>query len=192
MTADHDIARRGIEESAEVIRSLLAEELLAPIVAAADLVGRTIEDGGKLLLFGNGGSATDAAHIATELVGRFLHQRRAVPALSLSESPSALTAIANDFGFEGVFARQVEAFGVSGDAVMAISTSGDSANVLAGARAARERELAVIALTGEGGGRLAAESDILIAVHSRSTPRIQEAHALIAHAICELVERRIT
>jgi D-sedoheptulose 7-phosphate isomerase len=192
MTADHDIVRRGIEESAEVITSLLAEEQLAPIVAAADLVGRTIEGGGKLLLFGNGGSATDAAHIATELVGRFLHERRAVPALSLSESPSVLTAIANDFGFEGVFARQVEAFGASGDAAMAISTSGDSANVLAGARAARERELPVIALTGEGGGRLAAESDILVAVPSRSTPRIQEAHALIAHAICELVERRIS
>jgi D-sedoheptulose 7-phosphate isomerase len=145
-----------------------------------------------VLLFGNGGSAADATHIAAELVGRFLAERRAVPALSLSDNASAVTAIGNDYGYERVFARQVEAHAGPDGVALGISTSGTSANVLAGLAAARECGLATIGLTGADGGPMRGESDICIEVPSSATPRIQEAHTLVAHILCELVERDLT
>ena len=139
-------------------------------------------------MFGNGGSASDAQHIAAELVGRYMLERPALPALALTENSSSVTAIANDYSFADVFKRQVEGLGAPGDVALAVSTSGESENVIAGARAAREGGLRTIAFTGAGGGRLAEAADICIRVPATETPRIQEGHALLAHALCELVE----
>jgi D-sedoheptulose 7-phosphate isomerase len=155
-------------------------------------VGRRIlgalESGGKLLVFGNGGSAADAQHMAAELVGRYVRDRAALPALALTTDPSAVTAIANDFGFDDVFRRQVEAHGRPGDVALGISTSGRSANVVRALRYARERGLHTVGLTGRGGGDVAAVVDQLLDVSSDSTPRIQEVHALVVHLLCEVIE----
>ena len=142
----------------------------------------------KLLICGNGGSAADAQHIAAEFVGRYLHERKPLPCHALTTNTSSLTAIGNDYGYERIFARQVEAFGEEGDVFWGITTSGNSRNVLEAATFAREHGLFCIGLTGEGGGRLRDLSDLCIAVPSSSVPRIQEAHITIGHVICELVE----
>jgi D-sedoheptulose 7-phosphate isomerase len=186
------LAQERIRESAATIEALLDPECLAVVTAAAQLLARTLLGGGKVLLFGNGGSAADATHIAAELVGRFLADRRAVPALSLSDNASAVTAIGNDYGYERVFARQVEAHGAERDVAFGISTSGTSPNVVAGLASARERGLATIGLTGADGGPVREASDICIEVPSSATPRIQEAHTLVAHILCELVEQDLT
>jgi D-sedoheptulose 7-phosphate isomerase len=188
---EREIVARAVKESAAVLHSLLDEQTIGPLTQAVELLAGMLNEDGKLLLFGNGGSAADAAHIATEFVGRFLRDRAAAPAISLADNSAAVTAIANDYGFEQIFARQIEALARPGDVALAISTSGNSPNVIAGARAARERKLPVIGLTGAGGGALAPECEILIAAPSTSTPRVQEAHTFIAHALCELVERRM-
>jgi D-sedoheptulose 7-phosphate isomerase len=141
-----------------------------------------------VLVCGNGGSAADAQHIAGELVGKFLRERRALNVRALSTDTSVLTAWANDVDYETVFARQVEAYAVPGGVLWAISTSGNSKNVLRAADAARERHMAVLALTGEGGGALAAKADLVIAAPSRSTPRIQEMHVMLYHYLCERIE----
>jgi D-sedoheptulose 7-phosphate isomerase len=185
------LAERRIRESIAAQEQLLAGEAIGSVVRAAEAIAAALSDGGKVLAFGNGGSAADATHVAGELVGRFLLERRGLPALALSDNASALTAIANDYGYERVFARQVEALGVSGDVALGISTSGDSANVVAGMEAAGERGLVTIGMTGGDGGRLRAASQICIAVPATETPRIQESHTLVAHVLCELVERAI-
>ncbi len=190
MAPDRELVERAIAENAALSQALLEGELPAAVEEAAGLLSEALDRGGKLLLFGNGGSAADATHIAAEFVGRFLLERPAAAALSLSDNASALTAIANDYGFDRVFARQVEAFGKSGDVGMAITTSGASPNVLEGLRTARALGMRTIALTGTRGESLERDVDVLIAVPSTATPRIQEAHTLIAHLICELVERR--
>jgi D-sedoheptulose 7-phosphate isomerase len=190
--ADRELVSQAMGECAAVLEALRGEALASAIAEAAAAISDCLESGGKVLLFGNGGSAADATHIAGEFVGRFLRERPAAAALSLSDNSSAVTAIANDYGFEAVFARQVEGLGRAGDVAVAISTSGNSANVLAGVRAARNGGMRTIALTGAGGGALAGEVDLLIAVPSSSTPRIQEAHSLIAHVLCDLVERRMS
>ncbi|MFZ5435620.1 MAG: D-sedoheptulose 7-phosphate isomerase [Bacillota bacterium] len=169
----------------------LAAELrrLVPKIAkAAKLVAEALGDRGKVLLCGNGGSAADAQHIAGELVGRFLRERRPLPALALNTNTSTLTALGNDYGFEEVFARQVAALGRPGDVLIAISTSGKSPNVVRAASAARKKGLKVIGLTGAGGGELKELCDLCLCIPSESTPRIQEMHILIGHIICELVE----
>ena len=145
-------------------------------------------DGGRLLAFGNGGSAADAQHFASELVGRLARERRALAAMALTTDPSSVTAIGNDMGFAAVFARQVEAHGRAGDVALAISTSGRSPNVLEGARAARERGLFTVGLTGNGGGPLAAAVDSLIAVPHSDTQRIQEVHSMVLHVLAQIVE----
>ena len=157
-------------------------------VAAAEAIHRSLASGGKLLLFGNGGSAADAQHVAAELVGHFERERAGLPAIALTTDSSALTAIANDFGFERVFARQVEALGRRGDVALAISTSGSSPNVLEGARAARERGLLLIGLVGGGGGDLAREADIAIVVPHDLAARVQECHLVIEHAVCAYID----
>jgi D-sedoheptulose 7-phosphate isomerase len=187
---ERELVERAFGESVDLGRALLDGDLPDAVVEAVELLARALEGGGKLLLFGNGGSAADATHVAAEFVGRFLLERPAAAALSLSDNASAVTAIANDYGFETVFARQIEALGRPGDAAIAISTSGASPNVLAGLRTARERGLHTIGLIGARGVSLADYVDVLLAVPSDSTPRIQEAHTLIAHVLCELVERR--
>ncbi|HEX2694650.1 MAG TPA: SIS domain-containing protein, partial [Acidobacteriota bacterium] len=155
-----------------------------------------LKAGRKVLVFGNGGSAAEAQHFAAELVNRFLKERRAIPAIALTTDTSALTAIANDKSFDQVFSRQLEAFGEKGDVAIALSTSGNSPNIIEGLKAAKAKGMLTIALTGEGGGKLAstpgvapdATPDYLLAVPSNNTPRIQEAHLLILHILAEEIE----
>jgi D-sedoheptulose 7-phosphate isomerase len=185
------LIHEAVEASLETQRRLLDAECMDGILAASNLIANSLLADGKLLLFGNGGSAADATHVAAEFVGRFLLERRALPALSLSDNASAVTAVSNDYGFEHVFARQIESVGRPGDVALAISTSGESANVLRGVEAARRLGLRTVGLTGASGGRLREAADVCIAVASHATPRIQEAHTLVAHLLCELVERRV-
>jgi D-sedoheptulose 7-phosphate isomerase len=186
---DHELVAERIAASAAVIERLREPGQVAAIVAAAELITASMRAGGQVLVFGNGGSAADAQHIAAEFLGRYLLERAALPAVSLSDNASTLTAIGNDYAFEDVFARQVAGLGAPGDVAIAISTSGNSGNVLAGVAAARERGIATIGLTGEDGGALAGAVDLCLAVPAAETPRIQEAHTLVAHLLCELVER---
>ena len=185
------LIEQRIRESVAVQERLLGEEAVAAMASAAELISATLGRGGKLLAFGNGSSASDADHITGELIGRFQLERRGLPALSLSDNPSAFTAIANDYGYERVFARQVEALGAEGDVALGISTSGTSANVLAAFEAARAGGLGTIGLTGGDGGGVRFAADICIVVPSDETPRIQEGHTLVAHVLCELVEQAI-
>jgi len=179
--------RALLEESARVKRAV-AEGQAEAIARAAALVAEAFRAGGRALLFGNGGSAADALHIAAEWCGRLGRERPGLPALALGANPSELTAIANDYGFERVFARLVEAHGRPGDVAIALSTSGDSANVLAAVDEARVRGLATLALVGKGGGKLAGRVELAVVVPSDDTQRIQEAHIAIGHALAELVE----
>lgn len=167
-------------------------ENAATVVAAAEAINRATAAGGKVLACGNGGSAGDAQHFVTELVGRFEQHRRAVPAVALTADSSVITAIANDYGYERVFSRQVEALGVAGDVCLGISTSGRSRNVESALGAARGLGLITIALTGRDGGSVASLSDISINVAVDSTARVQEVHRTILHAICSLVEQSLT
>jgi D-sedoheptulose 7-phosphate isomerase len=180
---------------ARVQASIATKEALAQDLDVSCRVGLALVDayraGRKLLIFGNGGSAADAQHIAAEFVGRFYLARRALPAMALSVNSSALTAIGNDFGFDAVFERQLEAFGAAGDVAIGLSTSGNSANVVAGLRAARAAGLVTVAMTGNNGGRMAAEADHLVAIPSSDTPRIQEAHILLGHIWSEMVEQAL-
>ena len=147
--------------------------------------------GGQLLVAGNGGSAADAQHIAAELTGRFLLERRPFRALALHVNTSSLTAIGNDYGYEHVFAREVAAHARPGDVLLAISTSGNSANILRAIEAARQCKASVVGLTGETGGKMRAVCDICLCVPTKSTPRMQEMHITIGHTICELLEERL-
>jgi D-sedoheptulose 7-phosphate isomerase len=185
------LAERRIRESVETQQGLLEPAVLRAVVRAAEVIAGAMRDGSKVLAFGNGGSAADATHFAAELVGRYLLEREGLPAISLSDNASALTAISNDYGYERVFARQVEALGRPGDVALGMSTSGRSANVVAGLTAARAAGLVTLALTGGDGGSMREAADVCIAVPSAETPRIQEGHALVAHILCELVERAL-
>lgn len=158
---------------------------------AVDAVARALATGAKILVCGNGGSAADAQHFAAELVGRFERDRRGLPAIALTTDTSALTAISNDYGYERVFARQVDALGRPGDVLVSISTSGSSPNVLAAQSAAKAAGMVTVALTGRDGGALGAAADIHVNVASPSTARVQEVHRTILHVICQLVEAGI-
>ena len=158
---------------------------------AAEMISEALKSGGKLLTFGNGGSAADAQHIAGELVNRFLRKRRGLPAIALTTDGGVLTCIANDTGFENVFARQIEAIGTKGDVYLAISTSGQSANIVVACEQARSQEIRVIGLLGRDGGRVAPRCDLALVVPSEDTQRIQETHNLIGHILCELIESEI-
>ena len=165
---------------------------IMPEVASAGLRVRTaLEKGRKILICGNGGSAADSQHMAAEFVGRFVKERQSLPALALTVDTSLLTAVGNDYGLDCVFSRQVEGLGQEGDVLIAISTSGNSANVVKAVKTAKEKGIYVIALTGENGGILAKESDLCLAVPSQVTARIQEMHIMIIHMICEIAEADI-
>lgn len=164
-------------------------EVCAPdILHAAELLVRTLRSGGKVLLFGNGGSAADAQHIGAELTGRFVRERQPFPAISLSTDPSAVTAIANDYGYEHVFERQVLAHGRPGDLAVAISTSGTSKNVVLAAQAARERGMSVVGLVGARSDVMREVADVTVSVPSTSAARIQECHITIGHVLCEIAD----
>jgi D-sedoheptulose 7-phosphate isomerase len=172
----------------ELARQSWPERLLA---GALETITGALRTGKPLLICGNGGSASDAMHITGELVGRFLLERRALNAICLASNPSVLTAWANDYSFETVFSRQVEAYGSPGAVLLGISTSGNSKNVIAAFEQARALDMKTIALTGEGGGRLGALSDYLFAVPSRSTPLIQQAHLCLYHYLCQSIEAEL-
>ena len=170
------------------LRLQLARESGRAIVEAAALIIRCLRSGGKVLLFGNGGSAADAQHVAAEFVGRFVVERAALPAIALTTDSSILTAVANDYGFDRVFARQIEALGRTNDVAIGLSTSGNSANVLAGVKQARIQKMKTIGLAGRDGGTLSGCVDIPITVRCANTARIQECHIAICHILCELIE----
>jgi D-sedoheptulose 7-phosphate isomerase len=192
LTEAQELVRRHFLESAEVKRQM-AGLLAEPAAEAAARMVAALQGGRKVLVFGNGGSAADAQHFAGEMVGRFkLNGRVALPVLALTTDSTVLTCIANDFSYEEVFSRQVEAFAQPGDVVLGISTSGRSQNVLMALRAARERGAVTIALLGGDGGLIAPETDLPIIVTSTDTTRIQECHITLIHAISELVEAEFT
>ena len=162
-----------------------------PVVAAAELLARVFKAGGRVLIFGNGGSAADAQHLAAEFVNRFQIERPPLAALALTTDTSILTAVANDYDFREVFAKQVRALGRPGDLAWGISTSGNSANVVAGLNTARELGLKTLALSGGDGGPVAAAAEVALIVPSRDTPRIQEVQITIGHMLCDLVDYRL-
>jgi D-sedoheptulose 7-phosphate isomerase len=181
-----------IEASIATKQSLLRnKDVVLTVAKVSEVLVNALKQGNKALLFGNGGSAADAQHIAAELVGRFAFDRPALPALALSVNSSCVTAIGNDYGFDRVFSRQLEALARPGDVAIGISTSGNSSNVLNAMSTARKMSLHTIALTGGTGGNLRGSVDHCICVPSNETPRIQECHILIGHIIAELVEREI-
>ena len=184
-------AVRAVVAACIAVHERLRDDNLQPIADAAAAILAASQEGRKVLVFGNGGSATDAQHLAVDLVGRFQRERRAVAVLALTTDTSLLTAIANDYAFDRIFVRQVEALGDRGDLAVGISTSGRSANVVEGLRTARARGLRTIAMTGRDGGPVGALADIHITVPDASTARVQEAHRTVIHAICELVEREL-
>lgn len=179
-----------VDESIKVKEKL--KGMADVILRFAEEVASTLRSGGKVILFGNGGSAADAQHIAAEFVGKFKLVRNALPAIALTTNTSTLTAIANDISFDDVFVRQVEALVSKGDLVVGISTSGRSANVIKAIVKAKELGAKTVALTGGDGGELAKKADLAVIVPSDSTPRIQEAHITIGHIVCELVERELS
>jgi D-sedoheptulose 7-phosphate isomerase len=179
--------REAFNESIDLKRRVL--DIQGPqVVAAARLLAQVFQAGGKVLIFGNGGSAADAQHLAAEFVNRFQVERPPLAALALTTDTSILTAVANDYDFGQVFAKQVRALGRPGDLAWGISTSGNSANVVAGLDAARELGMKTLALSGGGGGPVPAGADLAIIVPSRNTPRVQEVHITIGHVLCDLVD----
>ncbi len=179
-----------LEESAR-IKLALATTKSKEIENIANIIITAYQAGGKVVLLGNGGSAADAQHIAGELVGKFMLERQALPAIALTVNTSILTSLGNDLGYENVFSRQVEALVTEKDVVIGISTSGNSSNVIAAIKAAKKKGAKTIGLSGGRGGKLAEIADLVLTVPSESTPRIQEAHITIGHIVCELVEREL-
>jgi D-sedoheptulose 7-phosphate isomerase len=174
------------------LRNQVARDCGENIVDAAMLIARGLRGGGKLLLFGNGGSAADAQHLAAEFVGRFRIERQALPAIALTTDSSILTAVGNDYGFDQIFARQVQALGRPGDVAIGISTSGNSPNVTSAITQAAKQELKTIGLAGKDGGSLAKCVDISITVASSNVAMVQECHITIGHILCELVENELS
>lgn len=185
----HELVRDRIRRSIEVKEMLLLDPGFCELVtmAAAQIV-KSLRAGGKVMFFGNGGSAADAQHLTAEFTGRYLKERRALPALALSVNSSSLTAIGNDYGFDLVFARQLEALGKEGDVAVGISTSGNSRNVIRALEIAKSKSIYTIALTGGSGGLMKSLADCAICIPSEETPRIQECHILTGHIICEIAE----
>jgi D-sedoheptulose 7-phosphate isomerase len=188
MTASVEEIRRQLEESARVKRAF-SDALIRNILQFAKKCAAALRGGGKVVFFGNGGSAADALHLAAELVVKLRDDRRGLAALALTTNPSVLTAAGNDYGFEQIFARQIESLVSAQDVLVALSTSGESANILRGIEAGRLRGAFLLAVTGETGGALAGKVDLLLNVPSRDPQRIQEAHITTGHIACSLIER---
>jgi D-sedoheptulose 7-phosphate isomerase len=186
------LAVARIRDCASVMQSLLeSAEYLGAVVEVADTMTKCLRSGNKILFFGNGGSAADAQHLAAELSGRFLKERQSLSGWALTTNTSVLTAIGNDYSFEEVFARQIQGIGSAGDMAFAISTSGNSPNVLRALNVAREKKLVTVGLSGRTGGKLPSAVDHCIRIPSDQTPRIQEAHILTGHILCELIEETL-
>src|SRR5512145_60084 len=181
-----DAIVRMLKEGAD-LRLQMIDSMTADIAEAAKAIAEAFKAGRKILLFGNGGSAADAQHIAAEFMNRFLIERPPLPAIALTTDTSILTSISNDYAFDDVFSKQIKALGRKGDIAMGITTSGSSGNVLKALRAAKKLGMTTIALTGEG-GKASSLADIALCVPSRSTPRVQEAHIAVGHVLCELTD----
>jgi D-sedoheptulose 7-phosphate isomerase len=182
----------SIKASIATKQQLLSDkELIGTIAKVSEMLVKTFTQGNKVMLFGNGGSAADSQHIAAEFVGRFAFDRPALPALALSVNTSCVTAIGNDYGFDQVFSRQIEALGRAGDVAIGISTSGNSPNVLRGLETARKMGIHTVAFAGGSGGKMKGAADYCLCAPSNETPRIQECHILIGHIISELTEHTI-
>lgn len=175
------------DESSKIINE--SKTLAKEIQQIVYTITKSLKSGNKLVIFGNGGSAADAQHMAAEFIGRYLIERKSIPAVALTTDSSILTAIGNDYGFDRVFSRQCESIVQKGDVVIAISTSGNSSNVIEGVKASKKRGGIIISLTGRSGGKLKVHSDIVLRIPSDETPRIQEGHRTVIHIICDLVER---
>ena len=180
---------RAINDSVRTLESL--KNLEREVSRAADLIEQCLRTGNKLLVCGNGGSAADASHFATELVARFAKDRRALPAICLASDSGILTAAGNDYGFDEIFARQVSAFGVPGDVLICLTTSGESKNVMRALQEAKEHQMKTIAFLGRDGGSTVGIADLDLLVKSDSTARVQEAHQLLLHVLCEIIESRL-
>jgi len=183
-----EIIKEAIESDRKNKGRLCREEYLSKIEEIAGVIANAFKNKGKVLVFGNGGSAADAEHMACELVGRFQKERKALPAISLTTNTASLTAISNDYSYDVCFARQLEGLANENDVAIGISTSGNAANVIEAIKSANDMNITSIALTGRGGGRIVGIANISLIVPSDDTPRIQEAHILIIHILCELVE----
>jgi D-sedoheptulose 7-phosphate isomerase len=188
MASSAEEIRRQLEESARVKRSF-SNDLIARIWQFAEKSAAVLRGNGKLVFFGNGGSAADSLHLAAELVVRLRTERKGLAALALTTNPSVLTAVGNDYGFESIFSRQIESLLAPQDILIALSTSGNSPNILRGAEAGRARGAYLVAFTGETGGNLAGKVDLLLNVPSSDPQRIQEAHITIGHIACSLIEQ---
>jgi D-sedoheptulose 7-phosphate isomerase len=185
----HDLVRDRIHCSIEVKKKLLLDANFHSLAAQVAMrIVESLRAGGKVFFFGNGGSAADAQHLAAEFTGRYLKERSALPALALNANSSSLTAIGNDYGFDLVFARQLEALGKEGDVAVGISTSGNSRNVIRALEVAKSKSIYTVALTGASGGTMKEVADCTIQIPSEETPRIQECHILTGHVICEIAE----
>lgn len=180
-----------LQLSADIIRSSQNHAGVKNSDKAVDAIVKALAGGKRLLVCGNGGSASDAMHITGELVGRFLKERKAYDCVCLSSNPAVLTAWGNDYSFDTIFSRQVEAYGSAGSAILGLSTSGNSKNVIEAFKVAKALGMTTIGLTGEGGGKMAAVTDVLVDVPSKSTPLIQQVHICLYHYICENVEARL-
>ncbi len=185
-----DIIKDIIKESIRIKEAVLSK-LSKEIKTAAGMISIALKKGGKVILFGNGGSAADSQHIAAEFVGRFKLERQGLASIALTTNTSIITSIANDYGYEEIFSRQVEAIGSDNDIAIGISTSGNARNVIAGLLEAKKMGLKTIALTGSGGGEMATIADLALTVPSDNTARVQEAHIVIGHIICELAEQNL-
>ena len=182
------IIQQRLSDHLEVLQKLMASDLPKKLEKCAKIVEKALKEGHKVLFCGNGGSAADSQHLAAEFVGRFQKERKGLPAIALTVDTSILTAIANDYGYETVFARQVQALGEAGDVLVGISTSGNSQNVLLAIKEAKKKGITCIGMTAEGGGKMAEECDICLAVPAKVTARAQEMHILMGHILCELVD----
>jgi D-sedoheptulose 7-phosphate isomerase len=191
MPSTTDEIRRQLQESAQVKQSFSAE-LIQRIATFAEKAAAALRAGGKIVFFGNGGSAADSLHLSAELVVRLRAERPGLPALALTTNPSVLTAAGNDYGFERIFSRQIESLVDGKDVVVALSTSGTSPNIVRGAEAARARGAFLVALTGDTGGKLAPLADLLLNVPSTDPQRIQESHITIGHIACALIEKEVS
>lgn len=184
-----DIITQRMADHAAVLEA--TKTLIPKIEQVGSYITKTLQDGHKIMLCGNGGSAADAQHLAAEIVGRFQKEREAFPALALTVDTSVLTAVANDYGYDTVFSRQVQGLGQAGDVLIGISTSGNSKNIIAAIAEARKKNMIIVGFTGAGGGKMADLCDVCLAVPSNVTARIQEMHIMIGHILCEIAEEKM-
>ncbi|MDI6731840.1 MAG: D-sedoheptulose 7-phosphate isomerase [Candidatus Margulisbacteria bacterium] len=184
------IIKKQLQDSID-LKIQVIETLIPQIEKAANLLVEALEKGSKVLFLGNGGSAADAQHLAAELISRFIKERKAIPAIALTTDTSIITAIGNDYGFDKIFARQIEGLAQAGDVAFGISTSGNSKNVIAGLEKAKEKGCKTVGLLGCDGGKMAGMVDLAISLPSKDTPRIQESHITIGHILCGLIEERL-